>query len=80
MICEIWDLLVDEHSIEVSHMTIQCVLATKVCYTLFANNDETPTKRQKEGKTRILCRLLFIISANLFFDAFHRCFTGEAVF
>ncbi len=35
MICEIWDLLVDEHSIEFSRMTVQHVLTddsnTKVC-------------------------------------------------
>ncbi len=34
-ICEIWDLPIDKHSIEVSHMTIQCILATedytKIC-------------------------------------------------
>ncbi len=34
-ICEIWDLLVDKHSIEVSHITVQHILATggytKVC-------------------------------------------------
>ncbi len=34
MICEIWNMLVDEQSIEVSYMTVQCVLAescTKAC-------------------------------------------------
>ncbi len=35
IICEIWNLLVDEHSIKISHMTVQHILAseayTKVC-------------------------------------------------
>ncbi len=36
-------------------------------YTVFANNDKTPMKQRKVGETQIVCRPLFIVSANLFF-------------
>ncbi len=42
---------------------------SKARYMLFAKNDKTPMKWWKVNETRIVCRLLFVVSVNLFFVA-----------